>query len=257
MKGLTFDYIEERAQGGRAVKVFDKNGFYFDVREDQLAECIIKKGISKGGVLGGEWVIAKSGSQTKIILVDGEEYKKAIEYTKKRNESKTGKKISASKAIPGNIYQTLKKTYYYAGERYQIEQRQTRVGDIGFGSRYKNEYALSIIKQPLFVEVVRDGSYCYIGGPPPKNFSFVMDQSDPKFLELKEKVINRTKYKEQVEQQKQAPNYSYGKNQKRPAPNYTTLAYYNNLLMIAETEEEAQKIIEEAKADANLGQFFK
>jgi hypothetical protein len=27
--------------------------------------------------------------------------------------------------------------------------------------------------------------------------------------------------------------------------------------MIAETEEEAQKIIEEAKADANLGQFFK
>jgi uncharacterized protein YecA (UPF0149 family) len=59
------------------------------------------------------------------------------------------------------------------------------------------------------------------------------------FFKLKEKIFDKTKYKEQVEVQRQASDYARG-HRAYPVPNYTTTAYYNNLLMIAETEEEAQ-----------------
>lgn len=79
MTNLWLDNLETRMEGGRAYKVINKDDMtYFDVREDQMLQAILKHGIQAGGKIGGEWVFAMNGTQCKCFLVDGAEYQEAV-----------------------------------------------------------------------------------------------------------------------------------------------------------------------------------
>jgi hypothetical protein len=79
MNNLWLDNIEQRMEGGRAYKVINKDDMtYFDVREDQMLQAILKHGIQAGGKIGGEWVFAMNGTQCKCFLVDSKEYQEVL-----------------------------------------------------------------------------------------------------------------------------------------------------------------------------------
>lgn len=79
MSNLWLDNLEQRMEGGRAYKVINKDDFtYFDVREDQMLQAILKHGIQAGGKIGGEWVFAMNGTQCKCFLVDSKEYQEVL-----------------------------------------------------------------------------------------------------------------------------------------------------------------------------------
>lgn len=79
MKNLRFLDIDTRLEGGRAYKVTDPvTNSVFDLREDQVAQAILKYGIAPGGVIGGEWVWAMNHNQIKCYLLDGKEYQELL-----------------------------------------------------------------------------------------------------------------------------------------------------------------------------------
>jgi hypothetical protein len=80
MKNLRFLDIDTRLEGGRAYKVVDSvTNAVFDVREDQVAQAILKYGIAPDGIIGGEWVWAMNHNQPKCYLVDGVEYQAMLQ----------------------------------------------------------------------------------------------------------------------------------------------------------------------------------
>lgn len=110
MTNLWLDTLEYRGEGGRAYKVINKDDMtYFDLREDQLLQGILKHGISAGGKLNGEWVFAMVGYQCKCMLVDGEEYAEALEKDSRPIEQKTKMSMKALKV--GDIYSDKNVTY--------------------------------------------------------------------------------------------------------------------------------------------------
>lgn len=92
--------LEQRSEGGRAYKVIDQNGCYFDFREDILLEAILSVGIRKGGYLNGTYLWAVLGSQNRLIRNDSVLHKELIKATE----------VSKNKVIPikdlevGGIY---------------------------------------------------------------------------------------------------------------------------------------------------------
>lgn len=80
MRNLRFLDIDTRLEGGRAYKVADPaTNAVFDLREDQVAQAILKYGIAPGGIIGGEWVWAMNHNQPKCYLVDGSEYQAMLQ----------------------------------------------------------------------------------------------------------------------------------------------------------------------------------
>jgi hypothetical protein len=75
MKNLKILSLEHRGEGGRAYKTVDEDGYRFDLREDELVECMEKYGIDKGSILKGEFVFAKVAAQMKVILVGSKIHK--------------------------------------------------------------------------------------------------------------------------------------------------------------------------------------
>lgn len=94
--------IEYRRQGGRAYKVIVNGKYWVDFRDDVLLDVLIEAGVKKGGVLNGEYVFARVGSQMKLVRIGSELYKKLTENTKRR---KLGK-ISNDDLKPGRVYLT-------------------------------------------------------------------------------------------------------------------------------------------------------
>ena len=102
MKNLYLDNIDVRMENGRAYKVYnDDDDTYFDIREDQMLQAILKYGIQPGGKIGGEWIFALNHTQMKCYLVDGKEYKEALAA----NISNISTGIKRTKDfIVGNVY---------------------------------------------------------------------------------------------------------------------------------------------------------
>lgn len=77
--------LEIRDKGGRAYKVCadigDKKNLYFDMREDVLLDSIFNVGINPGGIVPGEFIFARVGSQMKPIRVGSFLHDKMIEAT--------------------------------------------------------------------------------------------------------------------------------------------------------------------------------
>lgn len=74
--------LDVRGGGGRAYKVIDEKGFCYDLREDTLLDAIKGEGIGPGGVLNGQFVWASVSSQTKLIYVGSDIYKKLSKEAK-------------------------------------------------------------------------------------------------------------------------------------------------------------------------------
>lgn len=129
--------LEQRGQGGRAYKIVaDK--YYVDLREDVLMDTMLKAGIKAGGILEGEFVWAKMGSQMRLVRVGSELHKLIIEF-----DSKKGiRPISKKELEVGKIYQDRKKnkalfcgyvnTMLLYGEKISWAFRDTNKCDFNF-----------------------------------------------------------------------------------------------------------------------------
>lgn len=103
MTGIKIITLEHRGNGGRAYKVVTPQGFYVDLREDVLLDAMLEVGIEKGGILCGEYVWGRVGSQMKLIRVDSELYESLVDAT----ERKETKKIPTKDLKYGHVYQTV------------------------------------------------------------------------------------------------------------------------------------------------------
>ena len=91
MKGLRIFYLEHRAEGGRAYKVIDEDGYVWDFREDVLMEVMVTVGISPGGILNGEYVFGVVGSQMKLVRVGSQLYKDLTAGSDRKAKKAIGK----------------------------------------------------------------------------------------------------------------------------------------------------------------------
>ncbi len=111
MNNLYLDDIDVRMEGGRAYKVCNMDdGTYFDIREDQILQAILKYGIQPGGKIGGSWVFAINHTQMKCYLEDGKEYQEALLENQKKIQ--IGQKITKG-FVPGKVYTDKSGTCQY------------------------------------------------------------------------------------------------------------------------------------------------
>ena len=96
--------LEERGNGGRAYKALIDN-FYVDLREDVLMDTLIQAGVEPGGLLKGEYVWAKMGSQMKLVRVGSELHRLIVEFDSKKDIKPVGK----GDLEIGGVYQDRKK----------------------------------------------------------------------------------------------------------------------------------------------------
>lgn len=66
--------LEIREGGGRAYKVITPDGYYFDLREDVLLDTMLAKGIQPGGILSGEYIWGRIGTEMKLVRVNSDLY---------------------------------------------------------------------------------------------------------------------------------------------------------------------------------------
>jgi hypothetical protein len=96
--------LEYRGQGGRAYKALIEK-YYVDLREDVLMDVLLKAGVSTGGILQGEYIWAKIGSQMKLIRVGSELHRLVVEFDSKKDI----KPVRKNELEVGGVYQTRKK----------------------------------------------------------------------------------------------------------------------------------------------------
>lgn len=104
IKNVRLLSLEERGQGGRAYKAVIDN-FYVDFREDVLMDTLLKAGVKEGGVLQGEYVWAKMGSQMKLVRIGSELHRLIVEFDSKKDIKPVGK----GDLEIGGVYQDRKK----------------------------------------------------------------------------------------------------------------------------------------------------
>jgi hypothetical protein len=96
--------LEHRGQGGRAYKALINN-YYVDLREDVLMDTLLKAGVDSGGLLKGEYVWAKMGSQMKLVRVGSELHRLIAEFDSKKDIKPVGK----GDLEVGGVYRDRKK----------------------------------------------------------------------------------------------------------------------------------------------------
>ena len=96
--------LEHRGQGGRAYKALIDN-FYVDLREDVLMDTLLQAGVDAGGILKGEYVWAKMGSQMKLVRIGSELHRLIVEFESKKDIKPVGK----GNLEIGGVYQDRKK----------------------------------------------------------------------------------------------------------------------------------------------------
>lgn len=95
--------LEVRERGGRAYKVIDDDGYYFDLREDVLLDALLNSSVLKGRI-DCNFVWAKIGSQMKLVRVGSALHEAVIEGGKRRGATK----VSVSALQPGGVYRNAK-----------------------------------------------------------------------------------------------------------------------------------------------------
>lgn len=93
--------LDFRGQGGRAYKVIDENGFYFDLREDVLFEALLEVGCQPEGHLNGEYLWCMNNTQMKLIRANSKLHQVMFRAGQRRN----AEPIKNSELQIGFIYQ--------------------------------------------------------------------------------------------------------------------------------------------------------
>lgn len=99
--------LEQRGNGGRGYKAL-VNNYYVDVREDVVLDTMLQEGIEAGGILKGEFIWAKCGTQMKLVRRGSELYKLIAEFELKKDKPIIPKK----KLEVGGVYRTKKKDIF-------------------------------------------------------------------------------------------------------------------------------------------------
>lgn len=157
--GIKVLSVEHRGNNGRAYKALIGK-YYVDLREDVVMDTMLQSGVNAGGVLNGEFVWAKCGSQMKLVRVGSELHRIIVEYDSKKNI----KLISKNQLEVGTIYQTRKKQQaLFLGCVDTIELRNLH-NDTSVGTLYSyqkdynsNKYLefteTKLTKQMLFLDI--------------------------------------------------------------------------------------------------------
>lgn len=96
--------LEERGNGGRAYKALIGK-YYVDLREDVLMDTLLQVGIAPGGILQGEYIWAKMGSQMKLVRIGSEVHRLLNEFEARSAVKPVGKKDLEV----GGVYRDKKK----------------------------------------------------------------------------------------------------------------------------------------------------
>jgi hypothetical protein len=91
--------VEHRGEGGLAYKVATPEGYYVDLREAEFMEAVFEDRI-RNGIITGEYVWARAGSQMRIVLVGSDRYTALLAAGKRAAKGK----IPALKLVVGNAY---------------------------------------------------------------------------------------------------------------------------------------------------------
>ncbi len=104
---------KESKNGGPSIyKVVDTDGYYFDLHDDVLMECIMDDGIKPSGILTGAYIWAKLGSSMKIVKVGSSIYNALTRSTNRKKLPKIDNKDLKA----GNVYMTRSgRRYIYMG----------------------------------------------------------------------------------------------------------------------------------------------
>lgn len=104
--------LERRGNGGRAYKVLIDDLYLVDLREDVLMDTMNQHGIDPGRKLKGRYIWAKIGSQTKLIMVEGEVEKELQTATDIKEQQH---KIESKDLVVGGIYKMKSKAMIFFG----------------------------------------------------------------------------------------------------------------------------------------------
>jgi hypothetical protein len=150
--------VESRGNNGRAYKALIGK-YYVDLREDVVMDTMLQSGVDAGGVLKGEFIWTKCGSQMKLVRVGSELHKIIVEFDSKKSLKPVGK----NKLEVGTIYQTRKKQKaLFLGCVDTIQLKNTFESDNKEKYRYKSDYhnpkyleftETKITKQMLFLSI--------------------------------------------------------------------------------------------------------
>lgn len=135
IKNVRLLSLEERGQGGRAYKAVIDN-FYVDFREDVLMDTLLKAGVKEGGVLQGEYIWAKMGSQMKLVRIGSELHRLIVEFDSKKDIKPVGK----GDLEIGGVYQDRKKNkVIFVGYVNTIVFKSTATGDRWTRQRFNDK----------------------------------------------------------------------------------------------------------------------
>jgi hypothetical protein len=142
--GLKIITLEIRDKGGRAYKVAADIGgvsnVYFDMREDVLLDCLFNGNLMKDGLVAGDFIFARVGSQMKPVRVGSLLHNKMIEATKIDSAEACKLKVggiyeskNGDRAIYLGEYWTWditkpKRAYSYSGGQYIYDTSTIRIG---------------------------------------------------------------------------------------------------------------------------------
>jgi hypothetical protein len=129
---LRFWCIDERAEGGRAYNVIDKDGRIFDMREDVVEEAIFN-GEFNNGVFTGKYIFGVSHTQVRLIRLDSELHKKLAEAGRR----KTLVKIKNKDLEVGGVYQMRNgEVYVYLGRKPGKAKSMYEIGQVEAGMKF-------------------------------------------------------------------------------------------------------------------------
>jgi hypothetical protein len=101
IKNLRIISYDTKFSGSPTYKAI-ANGFCVDLKEEILLEALLNDGVEPGGILKGEFVWARLGSNLKLIKVGSAIYNDIIKYQNKKNLKPLQKNVFEV----GGIYQT-------------------------------------------------------------------------------------------------------------------------------------------------------
>ncbi len=128
IKNIKLFSLYKKSGGICTYKVLIDN-FLVDIKEDVLVDSIIHEGAEPGGILSGDFIWAKFGTQLKLIRIGSELHESILEFNKKKDSSCIKKK----ELKIGGIYQTLRKDYaIYLGEVDTVWQKSSGTGKFNF-----------------------------------------------------------------------------------------------------------------------------
>lgn len=173
LKNLRVFHLEQRAEGGRAYKVLDEDGYVWDMREDVFVEACIECGIKKGGIIGGQYVWAVNHTQMRLVRVGSQLHKDLSDAGKRRKQ----KKLGVKDLVPGKVYANAAGELAYFAGFVKVDKKKHQLWFKPRNAADPDELAREIPSTDNHFrwEVVQSSSYVECRGDLPGRWTFDLD----------------------------------------------------------------------------------